>query len=228
MTTMSTLLQHCGTLVELIRLPVARLQFDARIDPENISSTYRNFTMPHPRYRIISNKTVGAALVDLHQFTTREQYFELIKSYKVRRARSRGYVVTEIDRNRFIDDIHEINTAIEVRQGRPMGQNYRDKKTRFDCLSHFHYYGVLNPAGKLMAYANIGRYGNFCAFTQLLGHRNNDGAMHLLITEIVARLIDEGTLCYAMYDTYYGAQPGLRQFKKDLGFRPYLAKYTLL
>jgi hypothetical protein len=30
-----------------------------------------------------------------------------------------------------------------------------------------------------------------------------------------------------MYDTFFGAQPGMRQFKTILGFKPYRAKYRL-
>jgi hypothetical protein len=33
---------------------------------------------------------------------------------------------------------------------------------------------------------------------------------------------------YLMYDTFFGAQPGMRNFKTVLGFRPYRAKYSLL
>lgn len=30
-----------------------------------------------------------------------------------------------------------------------------------------------------------------------------------------------------MYDTYLGAQPGLRNFKRKLGFSPYLVCYSV-
>lgn len=229
---MNTLLRHYNTLVEIIRLPVARLSFHLNIDPVNIKSTYQNFTRPHPRYKLIRHKTLGAALIDLHDVNTREKYLELIKgrncgAYHAKRARARGYVCAEIDRNRHIDDIHEINTSVEYRQGRPMDQHYLQKTLHFDTLKHFKYYGVLNGEGKLVAYCNMGIYGNFCGFSQLIGVRNNDGIMHLLVVEIITRLIDTAALRYVMYDTYFGAQPGLRQFKTILGFRPYRAKYAL-
>jgi hypothetical protein len=32
---------------------------------------------------------------------------------------------------------------------------------------------------------------------------------------------------YVMYDTFFGAQSGLQQFKRVLGFQPYRVKYTL-
>jgi hypothetical protein len=30
-----------------------------------------------------------------------------------------------------------------------------------------------------------------------------------------------------MYDTYFGASPGLKAFKTMLGFQPYRAKYSI-
>lgn len=229
---MNTFLHHYSTLVQIIRLPVARLCFYQQIDPENIRSTYHYFTKPHPRYKVIRNKTLGAALIDLDGLETPDKYLALIKgknwgAYHAKRARARGYVFTEIDRNRHIDAIHEINTSIENRQGRPMDKNYQEKKQFFNPLRHFRYYGILNSEGKLVAYANLGLYGNFGAFSQLIGIRNNDGIMHLLIVEIISQLIEQQSVQYVMYDTFFGAQPGMQMFKKNLGFRPYRAKYSL-
>jgi hypothetical protein len=229
---MHSLLQHYDTLVQVIRLPVARLAFHRHIDPVNITSTYRNYTRPHPRYKVFRNKTLGAALIDLRAVDTRDKYLDLIKgknngAWHAKRARSRGYVVAEIDRNAHIDDIHHINTSEECRQGRPMEQHYTEKVMHFDTLKHFRYYGVLNGDGKLMAYGTIGMYGNFGGFSQLIGVRNNDGIMHLLVSDIVGRLIDDGLVSYVMYDTFFGALPGLRQFKTILGFQPYRARYSL-
>jgi hypothetical protein len=231
-TSTKTLLRHWTILLQLIKLPVARLRFHRQIDPDDIGAAYRSFTKRHPRYKVIRHKTMGAALIDLRDFAARSNYLDQIKgkncgAYHAKRARARGYVLAEIDRNRYIDQIYAINTSLETRQGRPMDPHYQQKQTRFDSLKHFTYYGILNAEGQLMAYANLGVYGNFAAFSQLIGQRNNDGIMHLLVVEIVCRLIDEGTVQYLMYDTFFGAQPGMRQFKQILGFRPYRARYSL-
>jgi hypothetical protein len=230
---MNTLLRHVQTAREILGLPVARLCFDSRIDPHDIPTTYRYYTKPHPRYRIIRNKTVGAALIDLERFTNPGGYLDAIQgknrgAYHAKRARSRGYTCTTIDRNHHIDDIHAINTSLDMRQGRPMDGKYLDKVTRFEHQPHFDYYGVLDRKGRLVAYGNIGRYGNFSAFSQLIGIRNNDGIMHLLVTDVVGRLIADKRVRYVMYDTFFGAQSGLQQFKRILGFSPYRAKYSLL
>lgn len=229
---MNNLLHYYKTALQLLRLPVAHLQFQQNIDPEHIPATYRYYTKPHPRYKIIRHKTIGAALIDLQSINTRDRYLEHIKgknagAYHAKRARSRGYVFTEIDRNQYVDDIYAINTSLDNRQGRPMEQSYREKKTDFEHLRHFRYYGILNPQGRLVAYANLGLYGNFGGFSHLIGIRNNDGIMHFLVVEIISQLIAQQQLHYVMYDTFFGAQPGMQTFKKILGFRPYRAKYSL-
>lgn len=225
-------LQRCLKLMQVINLPVAKLCFHEYIDPHDIRQTYRAFTRPHPRFRIVRAKTIGAALIDLSRFGDRDAYLEQIKArnhggHHARRARSRGYRFVDIDRNAYIDDIHAINTSLDVRQGRPMDEKYTCRRETFDTLPHFRYHGILDPTGKLVAYATLGIYGNFAAFSQMLGLRNNDGIMHLLLVEAVGRLIDEKQVRYIMYDTFFGAQPGMRAFKTILGFQPYRARYSL-
>lgn len=230
---MNTLLRHVQTVRQILRLPEARLCFDSGIDAHDIPATYRLFTKPHPRYKLIRHKTLGAALIDLNRFPEPAGYLDAIQgknrgAYHAKRARSRGYTCAPIERNDHVDDIHAINTSLDTRQGRPMDARYTAKVTRFVRQAHFDYYGVLDPDGRLVAYGNIGRYGNFSAFSQLMGVRNNDGIMHLLVADIVARLIADKRVRYVMYDTFFGAQPGMQQFKRILGFAPFHAKYSLL
>ena len=225
-------LQHYNTFMQAINLPVAKLCFHEHIAPEDIRDTYHAFTRPHPRFRLIRAKTLGAALIDLDRFADRSAYLEQIKEknhggYHAKRARKRGYLFTDIERNNHIDEIHAINTSMDIRQGRPMDARYREKRAAFERRPHFFYYGILDPRGKLVAYANLGRYGNFAAYSQMLGIRNNDGIMHLLMAESICRLIDEKQVRYVMYDTFFGAQAGLRTFKSILGFQPYHAHYSL-
>jgi hypothetical protein len=216
----------------IARLPVVRLQFQLDLNPEDVKKNYRYFTKPHPKYKIFQNKSVGAALVDLERFRNRDEYMETVKGRNsaarhARKARAKGYVVREIDRNDFIDDIHHINTSVETRQGLPMDPDYLDKKTSYPREANFRYFGVLNSDGRLTAYGDLGFYGDFASFRRLIGMRNNDGMMHLMVTEIICQLIEGGRYRYLMYDTYFGASPGLKSFKEMLGFQPYRAKYSI-
>lgn len=230
---MLTIKSYYDTLAQIIRLPVATLSFQQTIDPANIQATYRYYTKWHPRYKFIRHKTVGAALIDLKHINTQEKYLTLIAGKNggaayAKRARSRGYIFTEIDRNAHIDAIYKINTSCASRQGRTMDPPYQKRIDHYDALRHFRYFGVMNTEGELVAYANLGLFGNFCSFSQLIGLRNNDGIMHFLLAEIVTRIIDQQEVRYIMYDTFFGALPGLQKFKTMLGFRPYRAKYIML
>jgi hypothetical protein len=229
---MSKLNELYNTLKQVANLPNAALNFSVNISQENIMATYRYYTKPHPRYKLIRHKTLGAALIDFFQINTPEKYFALIDGkngaqHHAKRARARGYKCVEINRNDHIDAIYRINTSCALRQGRPMDAAYQHKIQNFDSLPNFKYFGIVDKYGELVAYANIGTFGNFCSFSQLIGLRNNDGIMHLLVVEIIFLLIDEAKVRYVMYDTFFGALPGLRLFKKMLGFRPYRVKYTL-
>lgn len=226
------MLRLIDLVITIARLPVARLEFRLHHNPADVDKLHRYFTMPHPRYKVFQNKSLGAALVDLRRYRNREEYLNSIKGrnsgeHHARKARSKGYRVVTIDRNDYIDDIHEINTSVDTRQGRKMDAIYLDKVTHFPTDKNFTYYGVLNAEGKLMAYGDLGRYGNFAAFNRVIGVRNNAGIMHLLVTEIVCQLIEDRSCDYLMYDTYFGASTGLRAFKTMLGFEPYRAKYSI-
>ncbi|UVW30307.1 hypothetical protein [Massilia sp. H6] len=230
---LNKLSQLFDQVVAVARLPVVRLQFHLVLNPENVEKSYRYYTKPHPKYKIFPNKAVGAALVDLTRFRSRDDYAQELKRRKeaerhVKKARSKGYAVMEIDRNDFVDDIHEINNSVEIRQGRPMDPAYRDKKTSYQSEVNFRYYGVLSQHGQLMAYCEVAYLGNFAAFNRVIGIRNNDGIMHLMVAEIISQVIETGKFDYLMYDTYFGASPGLKTFKKMFGFEPYRAKYSLL
>lgn len=217
---------------EIRKMPRARLQFHSRLHPEHIRETHRTFTKPHPRYRLIKNKTVGIALIDLRRFKSAGDYLDTVKkkdyaAYHARRASSRGYRVSVIDRNRFIGQIHAINTSAETRQGRPMDAAYRVRESGFEDYPHYSYFGILDKHEKLVGYCNLARLGNFAATERLLGYKNSDGFMYLLLTEIICSLIEEKTVSYLMYDSYLGARPGLRDFKRRLGFSPYLVRYSV-
>lgn len=228
----ATVPEKLRLLARIAGLPRAQLHFMPALNPALIRRTHALFTMAHPRYRIVRHKTLGVALIDLRAFADGAAYLHSVRQkdyggYQARRARARGYTVAEIDRNAYLDDIHRINTSLAVRQGRPMDQAYADRCDHFDDETSFRYYGVLDGDGRLAAYCDLGIYGDFAATDRLLGYKNSDGVMYLLLADIACRLIDEQRLHYLMYDTYLGAQSGLREFKRKLGFRPYRVHYAI-
>lgn len=224
--------RHWKLVSEIAGLPVAHLHFDTTPDPTELLRYYRYFTKPHPRYKIIRNKTLGAALIDLRRFSTHAEYLDSLQGKgnggaQSRQARSRGYWMQQIDRNDFVEEIHAINMSSDYRQGRPMDASYRVKAKQYHDKAYGLYFGMFNKDGMLVAYCNVGLFGNFAAIEQVLGYKTSDGVMYLLLTEIVGLLIERRQHLYFMYDTVFGALEGLKDFKRRLGFKPYRARYTI-
>jgi hypothetical protein len=222
----------CKLVFEAMHLPLVKLDFRHNTEVPDITEMFRHFTKPHPRYKLIRNKSVGMALINLSTFPDRSAYLASVSrkdqgAYHGKRALRRGFTFLEIDQNAFIDDIHAINTSITERQGRPMDPAYFEKPQHYEKKPHFRYFGIINQRGMLVAYCNIATYGNFAATDRLLGYKNNDGTMYLLLVEIICQLIDDSQVQYFMYDTFLGAQEGLRNFKRRLGFQPYRIRYSI-
>lgn len=220
-----------STLSFIARLPVARLRFDAALSPAHVTDTYRRFTARHPKCPVVRRKTIGAALLDLSRFRQAEDYLQRIRELKgghhVKRAQARAYRFRCIDRNDYIDDIDSINNALPVRQGKPMPPSYTERKEGFADRENYAYFGVLDPGGRLVAYCELGYYGNFAVLSRLLGQRDNSGTMHFMIAHVAQLLIAERSVNFLMYDMYLGASEGLRHFKTMLGFVPYRVRYSL-
>lgn len=229
----SRLVRHARLAVQLLSLPLARLRFYQSIHPDHIRRIYSIFTRPHSRYKVIGNKTLGIALINLDAFLGEAaNYLVTVKrdghaGPQSRKATARGYQFRRIDRNQHVEEIHAIHTSSTQRQGRPMDMHYLIKEDSFNDDPHYECYGTFDSEGRLAAYCCLGRYGNFAATDKLMGYKNQDGAMYLLLLKIICQLIKERNLQYFMYDTYLGAKPGLQDFKRRLGFRPYRAKYVL-
>ncbi|UUZ49377.1 hypothetical protein LP420_03150 [Massilia sp. B-10] len=81
--------------------------------------------------------------------------------------------------------------------------------------------------GTLVGYCSFGLYGNFAATDKVIGIKNKDGAMYLLLLEILSFLIARTSVEFFMYDTYLGTRDGLRSFKQRIGFRPYRVSYVI-
>ena len=223
------LLAFVRLAADICALPVAQLRFDLAAHPEQ-RRMYELFTRRHPRLKIVRNKTLGIALVDLAHFRSAQDYLRQVRfsghaGPQRKKALALGYTVREIDRNGFVNAIHAINVSAPVRQGRPMDPGYRVKKVRYEQPRHVVTYGVFDVGERLMAYCVVGFYGNFAATDQLLGYKTSHGIMYLLLSEIICRLIEGRRLDFFMYDTFLGAKPGLRDFKRRTGFRPYRARY---
>ena len=179
---------------------------------------------------LVPNKFFGAALIRLPE--TPQAYlqggaFEIARR-KCRQAIKAGFVFRRVRALDFIDDMLAINSSLPVRQGRPMDTAYLDRQqVRSFCEHAGELYGVLSSDGKLAAYAHVPICGDVAIFSRLLGHEAylKNATMYLLVAESVREMIriyqHEAHPIWVAYDMFLGAKPGLAQFKRAVGFRPY-------
>lgn len=139
-----------------------------------------------------------------------------------------GYRFLEIhDRRVYTDDIYEINTSSESRQGRPMSAGYLERPVygppeTYGCPRHRRcYYGVTDQHGRLRAYTWVERSGDLVIFSQILGHDAHHGR-HIMYLLVRGALEDQARygpgVCF--YNRHDSGTDGLRFYKERLGFQP--------
>ncbi len=224
---MNSLLFQLKKTIEVLRSPKVDLDM---FGDETIHSLYLDFSRPHPRFPFFAKKGPGAALIFLP-----DEHGEYIKTMakeltarKCRKASKAGYSFRIFSGAEHYEDLLEINRSSRQRQGRDMDEHYiNPESVRSFCDSHETLFGVFNSCGGLVAYADVPVTGDMFLFSTILGHASfmNDGIMYLLVSEVLRHFIEvrreRGFPRCAMYDMFWGAKPGLYQFKKMLGFKPF-------
>jgi hypothetical protein len=189
----------------------------------------RYLTRPHPRYRIVGNKAVGAALLPLHEFGDVDEYLASLRSARrrARRASRLGYTVAPFDPNDRGSQLLAIHTSLPERQGQPMHPSYLDDAAVYEIGPRIEYIGVLHD-DVLVAYSELRLAGEIVVMNRVMGHGEHlaDGIMFLLMAGIVdhAKAVHPETR-YVFYDMFFGAGDGLREFKTRVGFRPHFVHW---
>jgi hypothetical protein len=155
-----------------------------------------------------------------------------IAKKNLKSAKKRKYSYAKIDAVSAIDQIMEINQSRPERGGRPMLPLYSNR-SKFELIlreigdAHV----VRCPAGKIVAYALVSNTGDLWNVDYVLGHGDhlNSGIMYLLMTNVIEEKFElaktAGYPKWIMYDTLFGANAGLRQFKAVVGFSPYWVRW---
>jgi hypothetical protein len=180
---------------------------------------------PHPRYRIVGNKVVGAALLRLDEFDDVEGYLAPLRSARkrARRASRLGYAVASFDPNDRRSELLAIHTSLPERQGHPIDPSYLDAAAVYETGTHVEYIGVLRDDA-LVAYSELRYAGEIVGMNRVMGHGDHlaDNVMFLLMAGIVEHVKSaHPETRYVFYDMFFGAGEGLRGFKTRLGFRPH-------
>ncbi len=218
------------TIKEMLSLPCVQITMWG----EESKEVYSYFTKLHPKYKIIRNKVWGVGLLPLP--ATFKDYLRGKDKQALRTNRKRcltnGFYFASFNPTERLGEILDINLSMRDRQGKPMHPDYLniDSLRRY-CSNKPMMHGVFNAEGVLKAYAYAPIYGEVFVFSRLLGHGDylDQGIMYLLVSEIIREMIGlkqtQGYPLWAMYDTFFGAKPGLRYFKERLGFKPYKVKW---
>lgn len=142
------------------------------------------------------------------------------------RAVRLGYQFREIAREEYDDDIFQINTSLDERQGRPMSAGYRERNhylslPEYACERHaIRTYGVIDDRGILVAYMWLYRSGELALVSSILGHGEHlaNDVMYLLVQGAIEAEVGERG--YFVYNRADSGTDGLRYFKSKLGFVP--------
>jgi hypothetical protein len=219
-------------VVALSRLPGTKIEMSG---DDGCRVLHSAFTRRHKRLKVIQNKRWGVELLRVtEQFDT---YFRDPRQAHLRREFNRatraGLTFAPLDPFARLDEIMGINGSAKERQGLPMHPDYLDvEHVRAYFERSADVYGVADSAGVLRAYLCIRVCGEVACVERLLGHADvlRQGVMWVLmvgaIRELVGQRQTEGRPTWLMYDTYFGASEGLRQFKRWIGLEPYRVSWS--
>lgn len=145
---------------------------------------------------------------------------------RANRAERRGYTFHEVKREEHSEELFEINTSAERRQGRPMSESYTKRYEysplpKYPCERHqVRTYGVKSPEGRLVAYLWLYVSGQLRLCSSIIGHAahlEND-VMYLLFRGMLkAEQRDPDAV--VVYHTWDNGTDGLRFYKERVGLR---------
>ena len=172
----------------------------------------------------------GIAMVDLSVFNSFDEYiqkaFNATARNLYRRALRAGVCAREVtmdERNQRLDELFEINTSAETRQGKPMSEGYLKRPEPMteskQCPNHYtKWLGVFDGNGKWVGY-HVGHYcGNFSATSTILGHAGylKDNIMLVLWGEFIRQCMGNG-IRFASYYLMNSGTDGLKHWKRSVG-----------
>jgi hypothetical protein len=174
---------------------------------------------------IISHKYLPAVIIISKTYEAYLKQIGCKSRNMIVKSQKNNYEAREISYNLFLEDIFEINNSKEFRQGKRMSakyQKYPEEARTLNCcdVHKIKYFGVLKE-DKLVAWCNVNFMNEFAIINQILGHAEHlkFGIMNLLINFIIKDCIENYKQVKCLnYLTLKACLPGLRTFKKSVGF----------
>lgn len=155
-------------------------------------------------------------------------HFSATKRSTLRQSIKRGYMSREITwamRDAYLQDIFNINTSKQIRQGKPLSDHYQEQPKpitgRKTCDHHYGtFIGCFGSDGHLRAYITTNFCGDLAAASQIMGHGDHlhDGIMVNIWHEFVRLSIERGikVIVYSRWDDGFD---GLKSWKRSVGMR---------
>lgn len=148
----------------------------------------------------------------------------------VKKADALGFIFNLFDPAEYLEDIREIRTSSEFRQGKKIPDGFyklpieMGRRLDYDsCALHREVFFGLFDNKKLVSYCSLFLGGEIAEVNQILGHRDylRRGVMNLLIYNIVNYAIDEMKWLKGIVYLYISKKnpnSGLNIFKRSMGF----------
>lgn len=196
-------------------------------------SVYRDVTQRHPKLRVRMGG-LGASLVRLTAWDG--GYLEGASfadaRRKVRRAEKAGYTVRPIRASAYRDEILDIHRSATSRQGAPMLAYTQTEEGVAAMVGDRRGNGVFDPDGHLRGYMLWIDAGELIMLRGLMGHAEvlRHGIMYHLFCQTIRQAIeaaDGGSGAkWLQYTFHHRHGDGMRRFKHEVGFRPYIVTWS--
>ncbi len=197
-------------------------------------AVYQSFSARHPRFKFTSFKRWGVALLRLPG--TPEEYLNggpRLPRRRRKHAEAEGYRYALVPPVAYLDDIVELYQSAPQRQGRPIPARLQDREYLLGTIAaRDEVHAILDAGGRLRAFAIIIDAGDAYTFSAMIGHADHleNGIMYLLMGEVVRACVaarrPDGSPSWLVYDTLWGASPGLTFFKERTGFAQFTVRWV--
>ncbi|MBR8223142.1 DUF6270 domain-containing protein [Burkholderia ambifaria] len=144
----------------------------------------------------------------------------------IRKAVRHGYEYKAANPDDYPDDILDIRTSTEIRQGKKIPEYFYKRPQsillKHTCPRHREIFFGVFFEGKICAYITMFCYGEILQINHILGHHDHlsSGVMNLLMSEAVRVIIETMPWVRGINYLYQGNPgTGLNVFKSGLGFR---------
>lgn len=191
----------------------------------------------HPKFPLVRRYEYGFSVCCIGPDF--EHYFQSIEGAARRNYRKSlrlGYNFQRIDFNAYLDDVTAIRRSADMRQGRPMPQEFFSQPVSRNhnpasntSLHDYPYVGIVRD-GTLYAFAGCLVAGDLCSIQTIYGHADfqGDGVVPMLIIGIAQHIFQQyPDVKFYAYGTYFGASETMRRFKRKFGFLPHRVQWRL-